>query len=228
MNIPILILSFNHLTYLRNVINWFRSHYPNSDIYIIDNASSYPPLLEYLSDIHGKDNIYVFTVNFGEGAINIKCFIDRYISNNYENYIISDPYVMPHMTPPVNFLTIFRYCNVTDEMAYYYETADGYRCFCSPDITQFVFKLQQMGFFNYLPDKIMESFYDLPTINEFYRFLSWEDQDLKEKIYKALNGTNFTDELGTESIDKMINTSEALKIEFTDVVIAFMKSFRNE
>jgi hypothetical protein len=321
MNIPLLILSFNQLTYLRNLINWFRYYYPNNDIYIIDNASSYPPLLEYLSDIHGKDNSYVFNFKFNEGSINLKNVIDKRIATNYEYYIISDPDIMPHMSTPTNFLNVFRHCiddlgyhhvgfclkiddipqnkvttieqsrpfwqepiivsyegknytaykapidttfalyksaegweypmrnewwnnslrmfdafhlpwylngnNINEEMVNYYNTASSSKCFNNYDPTQLIFQLQHMGFFNYLPDKIMDSFYDLSIIDKFYRFLSWGKQDLKAELFKALNGSLMC-ELEKKPIDTMNAAYEVLIKEFTETVLFFMKEFQIE
>jgi len=99
MNIPLLIPSFNQLTYLQNLINWFRFFYKN-DIWILDNASSYPPLLEYLSYIDGKDNTQVIRFKYNEGRINLKHIIDEQISKKYEYYVISDPDIMPYRKLP--------------------------------------------------------------------------------------------------------------------------------
>ena len=48
--VPILINSFNRLHSLQRLMNWLlRAGYAN--LHIIDNASSYPPLLRYLSGL---------------------------------------------------------------------------------------------------------------------------------------------------------------------------------
>lgn len=117
MNIPLLIPCFNQLTYLRNLINWFR-FYSQSDIYILDNASSYPPLLQYFSCIHGQDNVQVVRFERNEGSDNLRNLIDGRISKAYEYYIISDPDVMPHPSVPVDFLDVFRHC--IDNLGYHH------------------------------------------------------------------------------------------------------------
>jgi len=49
-DVPIFINSFNRLTCLRRLIGWLQSH-GHRRIYIVDNASTYPPLLSYYSEI---------------------------------------------------------------------------------------------------------------------------------------------------------------------------------
>jgi hypothetical protein len=117
MNIPLLIPCYNQLTYLRNLINWFR-FYSNSDIYILDNASSYLPLVQYLSCIHGQDNIHVVKFQSNQGSANLKILISERIAKSYEYYIISDPDIMPHPSVPQDFLDIFRHC--IDNLGYHH------------------------------------------------------------------------------------------------------------
>jgi hypothetical protein len=115
--------------------------------------------------------------------------------------------------------------HINEEINYYNKTAKPFRCFFRCDPTQFIFQLEQMGFFNYLPDKIIEAFNDLSTIEQFYRFISWEKQDFKEKIFKELNGSNLINEL---EINKMIETTEAIKKEFAETAVAFIKTLQIE
>jgi len=117
MNIPLLIPCFNQLTYLRNLINWFR-FYSRSDIYILDNASSYPHLLEYFEHIHGQDNIHVVRFKENEGAYNLRGLIDERIAKAHEYYIISDPDIMPHPSVPADFLNILIHC--IDNLGYHH------------------------------------------------------------------------------------------------------------
>jgi hypothetical protein len=117
MNIPLLIPCFNQLTYLRNLINWFR-FYSKGDIYILDNASSSPPLLQYLSQVHGNDNIHVVRFQYNEGSDNLRSLIDQKISKAYKYYIISDPDIMPHPSVPMDFLDVFRHC--IDNLGYHH------------------------------------------------------------------------------------------------------------
>jgi hypothetical protein len=110
MNIPLLIPTFNQLTYLRNLTNWFHYYYPQNDIFILDNFSSSPQLLEYYSQINGRENINVINFPYNNGAANLRWFINERIINHYKYFIISDPDIMPHPSSPMNFVDIFRYC----------------------------------------------------------------------------------------------------------------------
>ncbi|TCP70104.1 hypothetical protein [Baia soyae] len=46
-SIPIAILVFNNLTYLRNTLNQLQKWVPANDVWIMDHGSTYPPLLEF-------------------------------------------------------------------------------------------------------------------------------------------------------------------------------------
>ena len=59
--VPVFLIAYNRLGYLRQLVAWLeRAGY--SDIRIIDNCSSYPPLLEYLERsphaVHRMDRNY--------------------------------------------------------------------------------------------------------------------------------------------------------------------------
>ena len=89
--IPIFILSFNRKDCLKQFIEAVRKKV-NNPIYIIDNNSSYPPLLEYLDELE-KDGITVFrrTDNTGHMTFFSK---DDYKEFRQDFYIHSDPDVI--------------------------------------------------------------------------------------------------------------------------------------
>ncbi|MBM4145220.1 MAG: hypothetical protein FJ240_02945 [Nitrospira sp.] len=118
INIPLIIPCFNQLTYLRNLINWFRYYHPKNDIFVLDNASSYAPLLEYLSSVYEKDNIYVFRFGHNEGMRNLSWLVHEQIEKKYEYYIVSDPDIMPHPSTPMNFLEVYKFC--IDNLGYHH------------------------------------------------------------------------------------------------------------
>ena len=68
--IPILINSFNRLDCLRGLVDWLRGA-GYADIIIIDNASSFPPLLSYLERLERKKRATIVRLeaNFGHLAI---------------------------------------------------------------------------------------------------------------------------------------------------------------
>lgn len=105
--IPLIIPVFNQLTYLKNLINWWRWYCPSQPIYIIDNGSTYQPLLDFLDEIHGKDNIEVFPFVENNFIRNMQLFIGQHINGKHEYYVISDPDIMPHPNTPIDFLSVW-------------------------------------------------------------------------------------------------------------------------
>ncbi|WP_304314263.1 glycosyltransferase family 2 protein [Phocaeicola plebeius] len=100
-NIPIIINNFNRLECLKKLINKLeKSGYKN--IYIIDNNSSYPPLLAYYKTL--SYHIFYLKENIGYLALwktNIyKKFIRSY-------YVYTDPDVIPINECPDDFLEHF-------------------------------------------------------------------------------------------------------------------------
>jgi hypothetical protein len=103
-NIPIIIPVFNQLTYLQNLINWWKWYYPENPIFIVDNRSTYAPLLEFYKDV--KVEVHIYPEN--KFIPNMTDFIKRFINGKYEFYVISDPDIMPHPATPPNFLEIWK------------------------------------------------------------------------------------------------------------------------
>lgn len=64
--IPVVINSFNQLTYLQNIINKFRVN-KFKNIIILDNDSDYPPLLEYYTELMGDNDVIVIYYNNNNG-----------------------------------------------------------------------------------------------------------------------------------------------------------------
>lgn len=106
-NIPIVIPVFNQLTYLKNLINWWKWYCPEQPIYIVDNGSNYQPLLDLYEQIHGKDNIEVHPFVENDFIRNITLFVGQHINGKYDYYVISDPDIMPHPNTPTNFLQVW-------------------------------------------------------------------------------------------------------------------------
>lgn len=101
MNIPLIIPNFNLLTYTRNLVNWYSWYYPNASIYIIDNGSTYEPLLYWYKE---QTDAAIIETGKNEFIPNLKGFINR-LSSPY--YAISDPDIMPHPSTPPNFMEVF-------------------------------------------------------------------------------------------------------------------------
>lgn len=100
-NIPIIINNFNRLTFLKMLIEALEKRGYNN-IFIIDNASTYPPLLNYYATIPYK--IFYLKDNVGYLAL-WQTGIYKQFKNQYFVYTDSD--VVPIDDCPDDFLTYF-------------------------------------------------------------------------------------------------------------------------
>lgn len=98
---PIIIINFNRLECLKRQIIWLNQagHF---NIYILDNASTYPPLLEYYK--RSKLTVFRLDRNIGHTA-----FWNTHLPLFFKNrrYVITDPDVVGVEDCPVNFLAYF-------------------------------------------------------------------------------------------------------------------------
>jgi len=102
--IPIIINNFNRLTYLKALIEALESRgYYN--IFIIDNASSYPQLLDYYKNC--KYKIYYLSENLGHLAL-WESNLFQYFKKDY--YVYTDPDVVPVLECPSDFMRHFVGC----------------------------------------------------------------------------------------------------------------------
>lgn len=99
--IPIIINNRNRLTFLKQMISSLHSKgYHN--IYIIDNQSTYEPLLEF----YKNSNFKVFYLNENVGFLSLwKTGIYKQFQNNF--FVYSDSDVVPTEECPNNFLQLF-------------------------------------------------------------------------------------------------------------------------
>ena len=101
-NIPIYIICYNRLSYLQKIIQWLEKYNLNN-IHIIDNCSSYPPLLEYLKKTPYK--VHKMKENLGH-MVFFKADEFKQIREN-EYYILTDPDVIPIEECPIDFINYF-------------------------------------------------------------------------------------------------------------------------
>ncbi len=100
-NIPIFIISFNRLSYLQGIISRLEEMgYKN--LKIIDNASTYPPLLEY----YNETNYEVFRMESNYGHM---VFWKSEVFKKYREdlYVVTDPDVIPLDECPNDFVELF-------------------------------------------------------------------------------------------------------------------------
>lgn len=112
-DIPVYLISFNRLSYLERLVAWLEKA-GCTNIHIVDNASTYPPLLDYLNKtphtVHRMEKNYGHTVLFD--APEFKDVVD----NHY--FVLSDPDILPVEECPTDFMRFLydvleRYPNVT-------------------------------------------------------------------------------------------------------------------
>ena len=105
--IPILVNSFNRLNCLRGLVDWLEgAGYAN--IIIIDNASSFPPLLSYLERLERKRRATIVRLeaNFGHLAIWQQGLL-QHLGIDSE-YVYTDPDIVPAEFCPADVLGHFR------------------------------------------------------------------------------------------------------------------------
>jgi len=103
--IPIFIISFNQLEYLKKLLNFlWTNEYLN--IIIIDNNSTYKPLLSYFEEIKDKVKIVTSEKNYGHLAFwELEDQLKEY-TNGY--YVVTDPDIVPIHECPGDFLKKFK------------------------------------------------------------------------------------------------------------------------
>lgn len=87
---PIFINNRNHYTYLKDLVDWFNAN-GVSNYYIIDNDSSYPPLLEYYES-HLKGRVIFLHKNSGHLSFWNEQLLNR-VKNSF--YIYTDSDILP-------------------------------------------------------------------------------------------------------------------------------------
>jgi hypothetical protein len=103
--IPIIIISFNQYNYLKLLIDFLlKNNYSN--IIIIDNNSSYLPLLNYFEEIKNMVTIHKLKVNEGHMVF----WKNKEIFNTYSKgyYVITDSDIVPNKNCPSDFLLHFK------------------------------------------------------------------------------------------------------------------------
>lgn len=100
-SIPVFIISYNQLTFVRSMVEQLEPYTDN--IYIIDNKSTYPPLIDYLKEIDGmKVKVLWMPENYGHKVYER----DEIIALGGEKYIVTDPDLLFNPNLPKNFIDI--------------------------------------------------------------------------------------------------------------------------
>jgi len=100
LSIPVIIINFNQLHYLEELISFLlRRKFEN--IIIIDNQSSYPPLLEYYNSIKNQVTIHYLSENLGHKVFYLKPELFNKYAKGY--YFLTDADIVPSENLPENF-----------------------------------------------------------------------------------------------------------------------------
>lgn len=99
-SIPIIIINFNQLYYLQQLVDFFikRGHH---NIVIVDNNSTYPPLLDYYISIENSVTVERMKQNFGH----LVFFQNKYLQKKYGKgfYFLTDADIVPNHQLPLDF-----------------------------------------------------------------------------------------------------------------------------
>jgi hypothetical protein len=100
-NISALIISFNNFTFLKMMVNQLKKY--TKDIIILDNNSSFPPLIEYLKSLESEYTIFRFDKNYGYTI---------YKQERIQNlvgpiYLLTDPDIQLNPNLPSTFIREF-------------------------------------------------------------------------------------------------------------------------
>ncbi|MBJ7880581.1 glycosyltransferase family A protein [Gelidibacter salicanalis] len=103
--IPIIIISFNQLFYLKQSLEFLtKSSYTN--IVILDNNSTYPPLLKFFNTLNSNITLHRLETNYGHRVFwNQKEIFNRYAKGYF---VVTDPDIVPLSECPHDFLNYFK------------------------------------------------------------------------------------------------------------------------
>jgi hypothetical protein len=100
-DIPVIINNFNRLNYMKQLISWLEKA-GMKKVYIIDNNSTYHPLLEYYKKT--KYTVFKLDKNVGHTAL-WDTHIFMWFKNSY--YVYSDPDILPVEECPLDVVDYF-------------------------------------------------------------------------------------------------------------------------
>ena len=112
--IPVYIISFNQMTHVRNMVEQLlKLDVKPSEIHVVDNQSTFPPLLDYLTEIEGQGiQVHKMPRNLGPRGI----FEPEAGLNLPEVFAVTDPDLQFHAAMPKTFredmLQIAAWCGV--------------------------------------------------------------------------------------------------------------------
>ncbi len=101
-NIPIYIISFNRLSCLEQLVLRLEKA-GCTNIHIVDNASTYPPLSDYLA--HTKHTVHRMDKNYGHRVLFEAPEFKEIVDNHF--FVLTDPDIVPTADCPDDFMSVF-------------------------------------------------------------------------------------------------------------------------
>ena len=96
---PVFVISFNQLSYVKQMVMWLKK-YGFTNIHIVDNKSTYKPLLEYLKKVDCV--VHHMDKNYGHAVVWTSGKFDDIITK--QCYIVSDCDIAPNPNLPKDFM----------------------------------------------------------------------------------------------------------------------------
>ncbi|WP_158648398.1 glycosyltransferase family 2 protein [Candidatus Symbiothrix dinenymphae] len=100
--IPIYIISYNRLSYVQSLVGFLEKR-GFTNIHIVDNQSTYPPLLEYLNQ--SKHTVHFMDKNYGHKVFWKSGKFNDVIETQY--YVVTDADILPTDDVPDDFMKLF-------------------------------------------------------------------------------------------------------------------------
>ena len=102
--IPIFIIAYNQYTFVKNMVEQLQKYVSSNRIHILDNKSTYAPMVDYLISIESTVHVHRMDRNYGHKVINK---IDTFTTS--KKYIITDPDLTFNKNLPTNFISTLEF-----------------------------------------------------------------------------------------------------------------------
>ncbi len=107
-SIPVMINNFNRLDLLKKQIDWLISSKNDLSIIIVDNKSTYPPLLAYYKSLN-HPSIQVVYLDFNSWRKGVE-YIGKKRLQQFDKFIITDSDLLPYENTPDDLIEKLAYC----------------------------------------------------------------------------------------------------------------------
>jgi hypothetical protein len=102
--VPIFITTFNRVECLEELVSWLEKA-GQDEIYLLDNGSTYPPIVAYLKEI--SHTVIHTHKNMGNKAPWIGGYVQKYAADRY--FVVTDPDIIPTDECPLDVFDYFKH-----------------------------------------------------------------------------------------------------------------------